>query len=67
MKREQLERENRLATRIIYQKDRQFRENYYKMLDDIASMLGQKEKAEDVYLDQHTILICISPCVTFSF
>ena len=48
MKREQLERENRLATRIIYQKDRQFRENYYKMLDDIASMLGQKEKAEDI-------------------
>lgn len=47
-KREQMIRENKLATRIVYQKDRQFRQNYYKMLDDIAGMLGQKDKAKEI-------------------
>lgn len=46
MKREQMLKENRRSLRILSDKNRQFRENYYKMLDDIGSMLGQKEKAE---------------------
>ena len=46
LKREQMFLENKRASRILTDKRKQFRENYYKMLEDIAFMLGEKEKGE---------------------
>lgn len=48
MSRNQLETENRRSNRILEARNHQFRENYYKMLDDIGGMLGQKEKADQI-------------------
>lgn len=48
LSRRQMEIENRRSRRIVEQKNHQFRENYYKMLDDIGSMLGQKDKVEQI-------------------
>lgn len=46
MSRRQMEIENLRSARILNENRHQFRQNYYKMLDDIGGMLGQRDKAE---------------------